>query len=84
MTPATAKPASISEIGVSRSETRAILLERCFGVVDQPADAARQLVLHGEGLDDGDALRRLLHGADQPRIDLHRLARDAPQPAHQM
>ena len=54
-----------------------------LGVVHQGGDLPRQLVLHGEGLDDCDALRGLLHGADQPRIDLHRLAGDLSQPSHQ-
>jgi len=62
----------MSEIGDSLSETRAICCLRCFGAGGEVADAARQLLLHGEGLDDGDALRGLLHGPDQPGIDQNR------------
>jgi hypothetical protein len=84
MTPATAKPASISEIGVNRSETRAMRVCPLLGAGDKTADAARQLVLQREGLDDSDALRCFLHGADKPRVDLHRFARGAPYSAGQI
>ena len=55
-----------------------------LGEVDEHADLVGELLLHREGLDDGDALRRLLHCADQPRIDLDGLARRPPQPPHQV
>ena len=63
-------------LGQAGDPVRAVLR-----TLDDRLDLALQLLLHGEGLDDRDALDRLLHGAENMAVDLDRFARRVAQAA---